>query len=167
MDSLNIVLEVGGIQNLSEEEKLELATRKNGYYLDMISKIDESEILSGIPEFLQKIKSEGYLIALGSASKSGGMILEKMNLIDQFDAVVDGNLVEIPKPNPQVFVKAAELLGVPCENCIVVEDAQAGIEAAIAGNMKCIVVGNKELLGAANIVVSSTEELAQVDLTSL
>lgn len=96
MDSLNIVLEVGGIDNLSEEEKLELATRKNGYYLDMISKIDESEILSGIPEFLQKIKSEGYLIALGSASKSGGMILEKMNLIDQFDAVVDGNLVEIP-----------------------------------------------------------------------
>ena len=86
------------------------------------------------------------------------MILEKMNLIDQFDAVVDGNLVEIPKPNPQVFVKAAELLGVPCENCIVVEDAQAGIEAAIAGNMKCIGVGNKELLGAANIVVSSTEE---------
>ena len=60
MDSLNIVLEVGGIQNLSEEEKLELATRKNGYYLEMISKIDESEILSGIPEFLQKIKSEGY-----------------------------------------------------------------------------------------------------------
>ena len=167
MDSLNIVLEVGGIQNLSEEEKLELATRKNGYYLDMISKIDESEILPGIPEFLQKIKKEGYLIALGSASKSGGMILEKMNLIDQFDAVEDGNLVEIPKPNPQVFVKAAELLGGPCENCIVVEDAQAGIEAALAGNMKCIGVGNAELLGAANTVVSGTEELTQVDLDSL
>lgn len=167
MDSLNVVLDVGGIEGLSEEEKLELATRKNSYYLEMISAIDESEILPGISEFLQKIKKEGYLIALGSASKSGGMILEKMNLKDQFDAVVDGNLVGIPKPNPQVFVKAAKLLGVPCENCIVVEDAKAGIEAALAGNMKCIGVGDKAILGAANIVVSDTSDLKAVDLESL
>lgn len=167
MDSLNIVLEVGGIEGLSEEEKLKLAAKKNDYYLEMISDIDESEILPGILEFIQKIKKEGYLIALGSASKSGGMILEKMNLKDQFDIVVDGNLVDKPKPNPQVFVKAAALLGVPCENCIVVEDAKAGIEAALAGNMKCIGVGDKTILGAANIVVSGTSDLKAVNLESL
>lgn len=167
MDSLNIVLEVGGIQGMSEEEKLELATRKNSYYLEMIASIDESEILPGIPEFLKKLKEEGYLIALGSASKSGGMILEKINLASQFDTIVDGNLVELPKPNPQVFVKAAKLLGVPCSDCIVVEDAKAGIEAALAGGMKCIGVGDADILGAANVVVSGTERLAKVNLQSL
>lgn len=167
MDSLNIVLETGGIRGLGEEEKAELAERKNGYYLKMIEKIDESEILPGIPEFIKKLKKEGYLISLGSASKSGKMILEKMNLLEQFDAVVDGNLVELAKPNPQVFVKAAELLGIPCENCIVVEDAKAGIEAALAGNMKCIGVGDFRVLGAANVVVSGTDRLAEVDLAAL
>lgn len=130
----------------------------------MIENIDESEILPGIPEFLRKIKEEGYLISLGSASKSGKMILEKIHLLEKFDAVVDGNLVELAKPNPQVFVKAAELLGIPCENCIVIEDAKAGIEAALAGNMKCIGVGEAKVLGDANLVVSSTDQLANVTL---
>lgn len=167
MDSLNIVLETGGIEGLTEEKKAELAARKNGYYLKMIEKIDESEILPGIPQFIEKLKTEGYRIALGSASKSGKMILDKLNLSDQFDAVVDGNLVELAKPNPQVFVKAAELLSVPCENCIVVEDAGAGIEAALAGHMKCIGVGDPKVLGDANLVVSGTEQLASVNLTVL
>ena len=133
----------------------------------MISNIDESEILPGIPEFLDKIKAEGYKIALGSASKSGGMILDKLNLSEKFDVIVDGNLVERAKPDPQVFTTGAKLLGIPCENCIVVEDAEAGIEAAIAGNMKCIGVGSKEILGKANTVVTSTKELAEVNLESL
>ncbi|EOS26810.1 HAD hydrolase, family IA [Lachnospiraceae bacterium 3-1] len=133
----------------------------------MIENIDESEILPGIPEFLRKIKEEGYLISLGSASKSGKMILEKIHLLEKFDAVVDGNLVELAKPNPQVFVKAAELLGIPCENCIVIEDAKAGIEAALAGNMKCIGVGEAKVLGNANLVVSSTDQLANVNLCTL
>ncbi len=167
MDSLNIVLEAGGTKGVSENEKLELATRKNEYYLEMIGGIDESEILPGIQEFLKKIKEEGYLIALGSASKSGRMILEKMNLAEWFDVIVDGNLVELPKPNPQVFVKGAELLGVPCENCIVVEDAKAGVEAAISGGMKCIGVGDAEILEAANVVVPGTARLMEVNLETL
>lgn len=167
MDSLNIVLEVGGIKGLPEEKKEELAARKNGYYLEMVGGINESEILPGIPEFLNKLKKEGYLIALGSASKSGRMILEKMHLADQFDVIVDGNLVELPKPNPQVFVTGAELLNVPRENCIVVEDAQAGVEAAKTGGMKCIGVGDAELLGAADVVVPGTDQLIEVDLEIL
>ena len=167
MESLNIVLEVGGITGYTEEEKQKLADRKNGYYLSMIENLDQSEILPGIPQFLDKIRKAGYKTALGSASKSGGMILEKLGLMPMFDAVVDGNLVERPKPDPEVFTKAADLLGVPYENCIVVEDAKAGVEAAHAGHMKCIGIGNPEILGAAEKVVGSTEELIRVDLDTL
>ncbi|BDZ80169.1 beta-phosphoglucomutase [Claveliimonas bilis] len=167
MESLRIVLETGGIQGISQKEKEELAARKNGYYLEMISRIDESEILPGIPEFLNRLKQEGIKIALGSASKSGRMILEKLNLAGQFDAIVDGNLVEKPKPDPEVFVTAARLLQIPCEQCTVVEDAAAGIEAAHAGGMKCIGIGDRAILGRADAVVESTEKLAKIDLQAL
>ena len=128
MTSLEIVLETGKIQN--------------GYYLDMVSTIDESEILPGIPAFLERLRAEGYKIALGSASKSGGMILKKLGLMPFFDAVVDGNLVERAKPDPQVFTKAAEMLGVPCKDCVVIEDSAAGIAAAAAGGMKSVGIGS-------------------------
>ena len=167
MTSLEIVLETGKIQNLSMEEKIALADRKNGYYLDMVSTIDESEILPGIPAFLERLRAEGYKIALGSASKSGGMILKKLGLMPFFDAVVDGNLVERPKPDPEVFVKAAQLLGIPCEECVVVEDARAGVQAAHAGGMRCIGIGDARILGEAEKVVPDTEELNQVDLERL
>ncbi len=159
MESLNIVLETGGRKGFTEEEKKELADRKNKYYLQMIRELDESEILPGIPEFIAGLKERNYKVALGSASKSGGMILEKLKLAGLFDAIVDGNLVERAKPDPGVFVTAAELLEIPCGNCIVVEDAEAGIEAARAGGMHCIGVGNKKLLKKADIVVESTAEL--------
>src|SRR5699024_12460218 len=110
MESLNIVLEVGGITGYSQEQKEELADRKNQYYLTMIENLDQSEILPGIPEFLDKIRNAGYKAALGSASKSGGMILRKLGLESKFDVIVDGNLVEKPKPDPEVFVKGAQLL---------------------------------------------------------
>lgn len=164
MESLNIVLEVGNITNLSEEEKIELATRKNSYYLEMIDSIDETEILPGIPEFIEKLKINNCKISLGSASKSGGMILKKLHLADRFDEIVDGNLVERPKPDPEVFVTAAKLLGVPCEECVVIEDAKAGVEAAHAGGMRCIGVGDKEILSEADWNVSSTAELVDLQL---
>lgn len=167
MESLNIVLEVGGITGLTEEEKRELADRKNRYYLEMIAKLDQSEILPGIREFLDRLHEEGYKTALGSASKSGGMILEKLGLSGRFDVIVDGNLVEKPKPDPEVFVKGAQLLHIPCEECVVVEDARAGVEAAHAGNMKCIGIGSSEILGEAELVVSDTTKLLQVDLEEL
>ena len=164
MESLNIVLEVGGITGYSQEQKEELADRKNQYYLTMIENPDQSEILPGIPEFLDKIRNAGYKAALGSASKSGGMILRKLGLESKFDVIVDGNLVEKPKPDPEVFVKGAQLLNIPCEECIVVEDAKAGVEAAHAGHMKCIGIGDPMILGEAEKVVNSTEELVTVDL---
>lgn len=164
MQSLEIVLEVGKITYLSEEEKQELADRKNGYYLAMISHIDESEILPGIAQFIEQKKQEGYKIALGSASKSGGMILEKLGLATTFDTIVDGNLVKQAKPDPEVFIKAAELLKVPVNQCIVIEDAAAGIEAAKAGGMKSIGVGDAEILKEADTVVENTKMLRYVKI---
>lgn len=158
MRSLEIMLEVGNL-TVSSEEKQELADRKNGYYLEMVSGIDSSEILPGIPEFIQRIKAKGGKIALGSASKSGKMILEKLGLAEQFDVIVDGNLVQKAKPDPQVFLEAAKLLKVPCEDCVVIEDAKAGVEAALAGHMHCVGVGDIEMLGAADLVVSDTTKL--------
>ena len=130
----------------------------------MVSTIDESEILPGIPAFLERLRAEGYKIALGSASKSGGMILKKLGLMPFFDAVVDGNLVERAKPDPQVFTKAAEMLGVPCKDCVVIEDSAAGIAAAAAGGMKSVGIGSSEILGNADIVVPDTAELPGLDL---
>ena len=119
------------------EEKIALADRKNGYYLDMVSTIDESEILPGIPAFLERLRAEGYKIALGSASKSGGMILKKLGLMPFFDAVVDGNLVERAKPDPQVFTKAAEML----------EQVNSAISAVLAGGQS-YKIGSRSLTRA-------------------
>lgn len=164
MESLEVVLEVGNITNLTEEEKIHLADKKNGYYLEMIQTIDDSEILPGIEKFLQELKVKNYKIALGSASKSGRMILEKLDLVKYFDVIVDGNMVQKPKPDPQVFLTAADLLHVPYKECIVVEDAAAGVEAAKAGGMKCIGIGSKDALGQADIVIDTTEKLLDISL---
>lgn len=164
MESLNIVLETGNMQGMPEQRKIELAEQKNDCYLKMIDKIDESEILPGIPEFLNKLRKNGYKIALGSASKSGKMILEKLKLTELFDQIVDGNIVQNPKPDPEVFLTAAKLMQVPPGECTVVEDASAGVEAAHAGGMRCIGVGDSEVLSQADIVVANTSELNTIEV---
>ncbi len=162
MESLNVVLEVGNMLEISEEKKVELATRKNNIYLEYISEIDEKAILPGINQTLKKIKEAGDKIALGSASKSGKLIIEKVGLLQYFDVIVDGNLVQDAKPNPAVFLKGAELLGLDAKQCTVIEDAQAGIEAAKSANMRCIGIGSEENLTGADVLIGSTELLSTV-----
>lgn len=129
MRSLDILLEVGGII-ATEEEKLQMAEEKNNRYVDMLQNLDKSELLEGAEEYLLKLKSEGVLISLGSASKNAPLILDKLGITHLFDAIVDGNCVSKAKPDPEVFLKGAEMLGLkPCD-CVVFEDSQAGIEAA-------------------------------------
>ena len=120
MTSLEILLEVGGIT----------ATEKNTRYVEMLGSLNKSELLEGAEDYLKKLKSEGVLIALGSASKNAPMILEKLGITEYFDAIVDGNSVSSAKPDPEVFLKGAELLGLNPADCVVFEDSQAGIEAA-------------------------------------
>jgi beta-phosphoglucomutase len=153
MTSLDILLEIGGVE-LDEKIKLELADKKNKNYVEYILKMTPDEILPGVKDFFNELKKRGIKIALGSASKNAMTILNQLELTDYFDAVVDGTHVSNAKPDPEVFLKGAELLGVSPLECIVFEDAEAGVEAAINGNMKCVGIGSPDVLGKANIVVS-------------
>ena len=130
----------------------------------MISKLDRSEILPGVEEFLKKIKKRGDKIALGSASKSGRKIIEQLELEKYFDVIVDGNMIEKPKPSSEVFTKGAELMGIPYGECVVIEDAKAGIRAAKSAGMSCIGIGDATILQEADIVITSTKELLNLDI---
>lgn len=167
MESLEVVLEVGNLLDLPLEEKVKLADHKNQIYLDMIKLIDHNNILPGIEDFIKKIKADGYKVALGSASKSGEMILKQLELRPLFDIVVDGNLVTVAKPNPEVFIVGAAMLAIDPANTVVVEDAKAGVQAAKVGGMKCIGIGSEEQLGQADIVLGSTKELLDLDYHKL
>lgn len=128
---------------------------KNENYLDLISNMNPEEILPGVLDFLEQIKALGLKIALGSASKNAVIILEKTQLIHWFDAIIDGNKVTKSKPDPEVFLKGAEELALKPEDCVVFEDAQAGIDAAISGGMKTIGIGQSENLIDADKVIAS------------
>lgn len=152
MTSLDILLSIGGVK-LDQETKLELADKKNRNYLEYILKMTPDEILPGVKEFMNELRSNGVKIALGSASKNAMTILNQLELTDYFDAIVDGTHVSNAKPDPEVFLKGAELLKVVPSECVVFEDAEAGVEAAINGKMKCVGIGSPKVLGKANIVV--------------
>jgi beta-phosphoglucomutase len=163
VESLQLILNWGGITK-TEEEKFDLATKKNKWYVDLIANMDETEILPGAKELLQELKAANIKIALGSASKNSETILRKINLFDAFEAIIDGNKVSKSKPNPQVFLMGAEALGVKPESCIVFEDAEAGVEAAINAGMRVVGIGESHNLFKADLVVAG---LNQINLNTL
>jgi beta-phosphoglucomutase len=164
--SLEIILEIGGVTK-TNAEKEELATRKNTWYVDMINQMRPDEVLPGAREFVQACRGAGIKTALGSASKNSMTILEKINMVDLFDAIIDGNKVSQAKPDPEVFLKGAEALGVVPSACVVFEDAIAGVEAAINGGMKVVGIGSPRVLKRANLVVSGLDEMSLEKLKSL
>ncbi|WP_158993101.1 beta-phosphoglucomutase [Mucilaginibacter sp. L196] len=164
--SLELILQWGGISK-SPAEQEELATLKNTWYVDMISHMTPAEILPGAKEFLLTCRAAGLKTALGSASKNSAMILEKVDIVDLFDAVIDGNKVTKAKPDPEVFLKGAEAVGVSPAECVVFEDAIAGVEAAIAGGMKAVGIGSPEVLGEANLVISGLDKMSLEKLKEL
>lgn len=147
---MEILLELGG-RTMSEEEQAACCDRKNRMYVSYIEKMDACEILPGAKEFLQAGRAQGYRIALGSASKNTALILERLGLTDCFDAVVDGTKVTRAKPDPAVFLHGAAALGVSPRDCIVFEDAVAGIQAAHAGGMAAVGIGSREALPEADL----------------
>lgn len=157
MQSLEILLEIGGKQ-FSETEKLAMAEKKNTLYVSFIEKMTPEETLPGVENFLQELKDNGIKIALGSASKNAPMILDRIQLSGMFDEIVDGNSISEAKPNPEVFLKGAEKLKVLPENCIVFEDAIAGIEAAQNAGMYSVGIGEPETLGFADLVIPGFED---------
>lgn len=158
MRSLDILLEIGKISR-SDEERLALAEQKNRRYLEYVHQMTEEEILPGVTRFLDDLRSNGILIALGSASKNAPLILDRIQLKEKFDVVVDGNSVSKAKPDPEVFLKGAELLKVKPAACLVFEDAQAGIEAALNGGMKVIGVGSSDNLSHADHYIPGFKNL--------
>ena len=158
MACMEILVEIGGL-SLSEEEKHSLADKKNGWYVEYISDIGEEEILPGARKFITRLRAAGIKIALGSASKNAGIILKNLKLTDYFDAIIDGNKVSKAKPDPEVFLLGAQELGIPPENCVVFEDAKAGIEAAKRAGMSCIGVGTSTELSEADILIPGFENV--------
>lgn len=150
--SLEILLEIGGL-TLDAEAKAQLAARKNDWYVDYIRKMDASEILPGAAEYLQRIRAKGIKTALGSASKNAPLILERLGISSLFDAIVDGNVVSKAKPDPEVFLCAANQLGISPASCIVFEDAEAGVEAARRAGMRTVGIGKPDVLRDADVII--------------
>ena len=164
--SLELILQWGGITK-TPEQQAELAAKKNTWYVEMISHMTPGEILPGAKEFLESCRAAGLKTALGSASKNSLTILDKIGLAGLFDAVIGGNEVSKPKPDPEVFLKGAEALNISPANCVVFEDAIAGIEAAMNGGMKVVGVGSPELLNKADLVISGLNEMSLEKLKEL
>jgi beta-phosphoglucomutase len=158
MASLEIILELGKI-SASPEEKAKYATMKNRWYVEYIEKMTPEEILPGVLDFIGSLRNEGVRIGLGSASKNTPSILRRVGIGDLFDAVADGNNVSKAKPDPEVFLKAAEMLGAKPARCIVFEDAFAGIQAARNAGMMSIGIGSREILHEADMVVKGLSEM--------
>ena len=158
MASLDIILEIGNL-TLDNTLKEEYAALKNKWYIEYVSRMTPAEILPGSLEFISELKKAGIKVALGSASKNTPMILNRVGMENQFDAVADGNIVSKAKPDPEVFLTAAGMLGVLPENCIVFEDAAAGIEAAHNAGMLSVGIGSGEMLKEAAFVVSGLDKM--------
>jgi beta-phosphoglucomutase len=143
--SLEIILALGNVQT-TEAEKNKWLVQKNEEYLSYLVTMDEKELLPDVPRVLAFLKEHQQFIALGSASKNARPILEKTNILHYFDAIVDGNDVSNAKPDPEVFIRAAQLVGVSNTNSIVFEDSVAGIQAANVAQMISIGMGDPIVL---------------------
>lgn len=156
--SLEILLDIGGV-TLPDDEKVKIMQEKNEHYLTFITQMGQDEILEGMHDVLLYLKEHDIPFSLGSASKNARLILKQLELIDLFDAIVDGNDVSKAKPDPEVFLIASEKLGVKPANCIVVEDAIAGVEAATNAGMTSVGIGDADTLKEASMVFASTAGL--------
>jgi len=157
LESLERILKKGNISKTTEEKQA-LMDLKNNWYLELVAEMTAGEALPGAIAFLKECQAKGIKIALGSSSRNAPLILSKLNIQNMFDAVVDGNVVSLSKPDPTVFLTAASKIGLSPEECYVFEDALAGVEAAKKGGFYCIGIGTKENLPLADEVAHSLGE---------
>lgn len=141
MDSFNIILErYNG--KMDQKEKEAYTEKKNNIYKELLKNMSPADLSAEVKETLDFLREKGCRLAIGSSSKNAGFILGQLGLGTYFDAVSDGNNITHSKPDPEVFVKAAQYLGEKPEDCLVVEDAKAGLQAALAGGMHCAAIGD-------------------------
>ncbi len=156
MECLAMLLEQTD-QEYTDEEKQELADRKNGYYRDMISHLSPGDILPGSLEMVQELRERNLKVGLASGSKNAPFIVDRIDIGDELDAMVCGLDIENSKPHPEIFQRAADQLDEDPENCLVVEDAQSGVNAARRAGMRALGIGDRELEGAEKTVPGLSE----------
>lgn len=156
MDSLEIILDG---KELPDDVKKEWTDRKNAYYQEYLEEITKENILDDMEEKLNKLKEDGFKIAVASSSRNARKVLKNLQISDMFDTISDGNSVENAKPAPDLFLHTAEKLGLKAEECVVLEDAESGVEAALAANMKAVGVGPQERVGKAHLVYSRVSDI--------
>ncbi|WP_239714101.1 beta-phosphoglucomutase [Paenibacillus sp. 19GGS1-52] len=166
MESLEIILENSGL-SFTKAEKERLAKQKNDNYKLMIQRITPADLLPGIGELLTSLQEQGIAVGLASASQNATLILERLEAGHWFQAVADPGDIRKGKPDPEIFLRAAEMLDVPPCNCIGIEDAAAGVMAIQAAGMKAVGIGSVEQLGAADLLLASTIELSVAKLQKL
>jgi beta-phosphoglucomutase len=155
MQSLDILLDIGGI-TMNNHEKERLANKKNEWFNDYIERMLPEEIFPGVRPLIEKLRFMSIKVALASSSKNARAVIKRLHIESLFDAIVDGTMIVHTKPDPEIFLKAAQLIEVVPGECLVFEDAEAGVESALAANMKCIGVGSVQQLGKANMVIEKT-----------
>ncbi len=141
MQSLEIILEKGD-KTYTDEEKAAFSEEKNTLYRQLLGQMSAADLSDDVKITLTALRGAGLRLAVGSSSKNTPFILERIGLDGFFDAVADGNCITHSKPHPEVFLKAAEMIGLPPAVCLVVEDAHAGVEAAVAGGFDCAAIGD-------------------------
>jgi beta-phosphoglucomutase len=161
--SLEVILKHNGVE-LGEAEKEALAARKNGYYVELLGAMSAEDIYPGAVELLERLRTAGALIGLCSSSRNAVTVVRGLGLEQYFDVVVTGADIERAKPDPEIFLKGAALLGVEPGSCVVFEDAPSGVAAALAAGMSCVGVGTPDLLAEAPVTLT---DYAQVDVASL
>lgn len=162
MESLEIILEQYEGIPLSQEEKEAVAEEKNRIYRGLLAGMTPADVGADVRETLSELRRRGYAVALGSSSKNAAFILEKVGLSEAFDAVSDGTQITRSKPDPEVFLRAAEPLGEEPGRCLVVEDAEAGIKAGIAGGMKTAAIGDAVRSGLADYRLEQISDLLKI-----
>jgi beta-phosphoglucomutase len=164
VESLNILLSLGNGVQPDQIAREKLAARKNEWFKEYIDHMQRDEIFPGVEHLIDELKKDGVRIGLASSSKNAPQVVRSLGIAEAFDAIVDGGMVTHAKPDPEIFLLAARRLEVRAINCLVFEDAAAGVEAALAAGMKCVGVGSRDQLGRANVVISKTGDF---DLTTL
>ena len=162
MESLEIVLEGYNGPAFSQEEKVAMATKKNDLYRSYLLTMTTADLSEEVKDTLNALRAKGLKLAIGSSSKNTPLILDRIGLGTFFDAISDGNNISRSKPDPQVFLMAAEMLKLDPRNCLVVEDAEAGIQAAISGGFDSAALGPAALCGMATYNMKSFKDLLEI-----
>jgi beta-phosphoglucomutase len=166
VDSLERILQWGNLV-LNNAKKVELMDLKNKWYLEYVEGVNPNEMLPGAHDLLLDLKKNEVKIGLGSSSKNSVMILEKLGIFSLFDVVIDGTIIHMSKPHPEVFLRGASALQLQPVDCVVFEDAISGVQAAVDGGFRCIGIGDPSVLGQATVVVPDLSGMSLAQLQSL